>query len=160
MKRCCCCNQLKPLRWFSKKSGGYYQCYCKKCASALYRARYRRNKKKYVDRTEAWRRQRRAETRNKLLAYFEKHPCVDCGEKDPIVLDFDHVRGTKSCNVSTLVYKAVVWDAVLAEIEKCEVRCANCHRRKTAKELGYWICPVTERVNGAVCKTDEQGATP
>lgn len=55
--------------------------------------------------------------------------CVDCGERDPIVLDFDHVRGRKVRNVGMMYSSSTA--ALLAEIAKCEVRCANCHRRAT-----------------------------
>jgi hypothetical protein len=57
--------------------------------------------------------------------------CVDCGETDPLVLDFDHV-GDKNRNVSTLVYIEAGIDRLQSEIDECEVRCANCHRRQTA----------------------------
>lgn len=75
---------------------------------------------------------------SKVRNYLADHPCVDCGESDPVVLDFDHVRGEKGDNVSRLVSHGHSWAAVRAEIEKCNVRCANCHRRKTAKELGFY----------------------
>ena len=68
------------------------------------------------------------------LAYLLDHPCVDCGEDDPIVLEFDHLRD-KRVNVSALANSAVPFDRVLAEIEKCEVVCANCHRRRTCTRL-------------------------
>lgn len=58
--------------------------------------------------------------------------CVDCGYCDsPVALDFDHVTGKKVANVSSLVRRARA--QVDAEIAKCEVRCANCHRIKTAE---------------------------
>jgi hypothetical protein len=56
---------------------------------------------------------------------------VDCGESDPIVLEFDHIRGKKVGDVSTLAGQAFSWHKLSAEIAKCEVRCANCHRRRT-----------------------------
>jgi hypothetical protein len=62
-----------------------------------------------------------------------KHPCIDCGETDPVVLDFDHVRGIKRKAVALMI-KDFSWENIQLEIEKCEVRCANCHRRKTSKE--------------------------
>jgi cytochrome c551/c552 len=40
--------------------------------------------------------------------------------------------------VSRLVHTAVSWELVAAEIAKCEVRCANCHRRRTAAVGGYY----------------------
>lgn len=87
---------------------------------------------------------RRFATRMKVLAYLKEHPCVDCGENDPIVLEFDHVRD-KLLPVSVLVNNRVSWDMIMAEIEKCEVRCANCHRRKTTRELKWWRdCEVEE----------------
>jgi transposase len=54
--------------------------------------------------------------------------CVDCGyDANPLALDFDHVRGEKKILVSFAKSKA----QADAEIEKCEVRCSNCHRIKT-----------------------------
>jgi hypothetical protein len=57
--------------------------------------------------------------------------CVDCGEKDLRVLDFDHVRGTKTFNIGRGKNGSKTIRAIYAEIDKCEVRCANCHRRIT-----------------------------
>jgi hypothetical protein len=59
------------------------------------------------------------------------HPCVDCREDDIIVLEFDHVRGSKRKELSRLVNAGASVASLLAEVEKCEVRCANCHRRVT-----------------------------
>lgn len=72
----------------------------------------------------------------KLYDYLEHHPCVDCGENDPVVLEFDHVRGVKSYNVTSLGWRLCSWDTLMREIAKCEVRCANCHRRQTAERMG------------------------
>lgn len=65
--------------------------------------------------------------------YLKEHPCIDCGEQDIIVLDFDHVVGQKRYNVSRMQSMAVSLSALKKEIAKCEVRCANCHRRITHK---------------------------
>lgn len=59
--------------------------------------------------------------------------CVDCGETDPVVLDFDHVSGRKSAGVSRMRTSSL--PKLLTEIAKCEVRCANCHRRVTTQRL-------------------------
>jgi hypothetical protein len=59
--------------------------------------------------------------------------CIDCGfNAHPAALEFDHVRGEKLGNVSTIRNRA--WHLVLAEIAKCDVRCSNCHRIKTAED--------------------------
>lgn len=73
-----------------------------------------------------------------LWGYLEKHPCVDCGETDPMVLQFDHVRGSKSFNVSNAVSGQYSLNRISEEITKCDIRCANCHVRKTALELGFY----------------------
>lgn len=73
----------------------------------------------------------RDERRQYVRDYLESHPCVDCGETDPIVLEFDHVRGDKSANVSRIANNTCSVERLQAEIDKCEVRCANCHRRAT-----------------------------
>lgn len=79
-----------------------------------------------------------ADLRAKVSNYLKEHPCVDCDEKDIVVLEFDHIDSTtKIDNVSTMITNRVSWSKILKEINKCEVRCANCHRRKTAKQFGY-----------------------
>jgi hypothetical protein len=65
------------------------------------------------------------------------HPCVDCGESDPLVLEFDH-REDKRAQIVDLMRNHAQWSDVLKEIEKCDVRCANCHRRRTAKVRGHY----------------------
>ncbi len=60
--------------------------------------------------------------------YLLNHPCVDCGNSDIRVLDFDHVKGNKVNNISNLVRNATSLNNIISEIEKCEIRCANCHR--------------------------------
>ena len=66
--------------------------------------------------------------------------CVDCGERDLVVLDLDHVRGQKLMNVSKMFSAPL--DRLIAEIAKCETRCSNCHRRATAHrraETKQWV---------------------
>jgi uncharacterized protein YbaR (Trm112 family) len=76
--------------------------------------------------------------RKRAFLYLLAHPCQDCGEKDPVVLEFDHVSGEKSSAITDMVRGgAYRWDTIAAEIEKCVVRCANCHRRRTAIQLGF-----------------------
>ncbi len=79
----------------------------------------------------------RTQQRELLLAYLATHPCVDCGERDVVCLEFDHVSGEKVRNIANMIGE-YSWTTIEAEIAKCEVRCANCHRRKTAKQHGYW----------------------
>jgi hypothetical protein len=73
--------------------------------------------------------------------------CVDCGEHDPVVLDFDH-RHDKRGSVAALAYHC--GEATLdREIAKCDVRCANCHRMRTlvsggaARAQGHWAAGLT-----------------
>jgi hypothetical protein len=64
-----------------------------------------------------------------ILDFLRDHPCADCGEEDPIVLEFDHLAD-KEFDISQ-GHVDHAWERVLAEIAKCEVVCANCHRRRT-----------------------------
>lgn len=72
-----------------------------------------------------------------LLDYLKSHPCVDCGESDPLVLQFDHIYDKRG-NVSRLLSNKNNIASIKKEIKKCVVRCANCHMRKTAKEQNWY----------------------
>jgi len=75
----------------------------------------------------------------KLFDYLSTKSCVDCGEKDPVVLDFDHKDPrTKFKTVARMRAGHYSWESVYAEIVKCEVRCSNCHRRKSYVQFGYF----------------------
>jgi hypothetical protein len=95
------------------------------------RAHYEANKAAYKRRARRWTAKTILENRRRVDAYLQSHPCVDCGESDYVVLEFDHVRGRKRLEVSTLANRGCAWRTIQAEIDKCEVRCANCHRRQT-----------------------------
>lgn len=69
--------------------------------------------------------------------YLATHPCVDCREPSVVVLEFDHV-GKKRATVAKLVQREHSLDSIRREIGECEVRCANCHRRKTCRTLGHF----------------------
>jgi hypothetical protein len=74
-------------------------------------ARVRRNDARYE-----------AEKRSWIMAYLTEHPCVDCGENDREVLDFDHVRGEKTAAVSAFVRGGYSLAKLVAEVDLCEVR--------------------------------------
>lgn len=91
---------------------------------------YQKNKDYYIKRNK----ERKALLRDKANIYKSEKGCKDCGEKDYEVLDFDHLNDKKD-NVSNLIMRGQSWDNILKEIEKCEVVCSNCHRKRTAKRL-------------------------
>ena len=139
LRRCIWCNALKPLSAFAfrSKALGTRQSHCRACHAAYRRSHYLRNRPEYIAREVDRTRRRRTENRRLLRAYLRSHPCVDCGESDIVTLQFDHRdRATKRQDVALLVI-AKPWSVVSAEIERCDVRCANCHRRRTASQLRW-----------------------
>lgn len=78
---------------------------------------------------------RRNKNRAYVLEYLSTHFCVDCGETDPIVLEFDHVRD-KDKKISDLINYS--HNRLKEEILKCEVRCSNCHKIRTATQQGWY----------------------
>lgn len=88
------------------------------------------NKDRRRETVQANRKRRRLENIAKVNELKESSGCQDCGEKDPIVLEFDHLED-KVSDVCTLVYHGWSWERVWKEIQKCDVVCANCHRRRT-----------------------------
>ncbi|HVV38681.1 MAG TPA: hypothetical protein VHC63_18885 [Acidimicrobiales bacterium] len=137
MKRCSRCGEEKPLTEFSwkDKEKGWRKSHCKACVRMKSRAHYASNKTSYAARIRRYKRRKRADRLDFLVRYLETHPCVDCGETDPLVLEFDHLRDKRFNIGGEFLWRT--WDEVLTELDKCEVRCANCHRRRTAARGGF-----------------------
>lgn len=67
--------------------------------------------------------------------YKLAHPCR-CGESRPQCLEFHHLDpATKSDEVMHFARYSHSWSKIQAEIAKCEVVCANCHKAKHFDEL-------------------------
>ena len=95
-----------------------------------------------------------------IRAYLETHPCIDCGEDDWVVLEFDHVRGEKyqagrrKMGVAQLACDGYKLETIIAEIEKCDVRCRNCHARITyQRHDGCWRNMEAEMESSALIRT-------
>lgn len=74
-------------------------------------------------------------SKRKIYQEAKARPCTDCGVQFAFcAMDFDHVRGPKLFDVS--LNSGYTHEQLLAEIEKCEVVCSNCHRVRTAKRKG------------------------
>jgi hypothetical protein len=130
-KLCGSCGRDLPVAAFSRAGAGL-QHWCREC----FRDYFRRRGDAHRRQVEASRRRRVAAAREFMAGYLRTHHCVDCGEPDPRVLDFDHV-GAKHELVSALVARGAPQARIESEIAVCEVRCANCHRRVTARRAGW-----------------------
>lgn len=142
MKKICPgCNQERDIeedfRW-KYKDRGIRQRWCKYCQAEANKVHYQNNKQDYLNRAHIRNARVNTENKQKLYAYLSEHPCIDCGETDVRVLEFDHVRGNKSANIARYLNNAISWSTIEAEIAKCEVRCANCHRLKTLERGRWW----------------------
>lgn len=151
-KVCNICKKEKPLEQYSwrNKKKGIKHGHCKDCHREYRHQHYRDNQEKYIEMARLWDEENKIEylntNRRYVLEYLLKHPCVDCGEKNPLVLEFDHVRGKKLYTISEMLDSVYSLENIKREIAKCEVRCANCHRRKTAKDWDWKILSVIEEL--------------
>ena len=126
-RRCSRCDRSLPLSSFNRD-----QWWCREC----FRHYYRERAEHHRQRANALKRRRVAEAQAFVLDVLRRAPCADCGERDPVVLEFDHV-GPKQAHVATLVMHGVRLPRLAGEIERCEVVCACCHRRRTARRAGW-----------------------
>ena len=95
----------------------------------------------YKNREDLYKAQKRhrIKVRKMLLEFLSVKSCIDCGENDPIVLEFDHKRLNKKFKqVSDMLSGHYSWSSILKEIKKCDIRCANCHRRKTYLQFEHF----------------------
>jgi hypothetical protein len=149
MKLCRACGATKPIDEFSimYKRTGARRADCRVCCNLLKQKWQRENGKdayqRYKAGSAAWKWKHMhvvRDTVNKL----KSEPCTDCGNRfNPWVMDFDHLDGkTKIGNVATMIRQARPLAAILEEISKCELVCANCHRNRTyQRQERHWYEP-------------------
>ena len=138
------CYEILPIEKFpwKNKSKGLRHHACSSC-------RYKSEVRRYNKNPEAKQRRdvqkrahhgpymlaRRVHLRSIINEIKLNSGCVDCeGTFPPPALEFDHVRGTKKYGISVMMSNAMPLDTILKEIEKCEVRCAPCHRTRHKNE--------------------------
>lgn len=139
--QCPKCKEWKSRRDFHKctDNDNGLQVYCKLCRKKIDKLRHEEissdpdKKQKKKDQIKS----RKDDVRYKIICYLQEHPCISCGEKDPTVLTFDHIQD-KKFNISDAIGRSYCWDKIYKEIEKCEVRCSNCHARKNSKLFNFY----------------------
>lgn len=137
-RRCGRCGLDLSLTSFNRHPKGH-QWWCRDCYRAYFRARGQLHR----DQSRGALIRRREEARAYVDDYLKRHPCLDCGNSDPLVLEFDHV-GVKHADLALLVAEGAARGRIEREIANCEVVCVNCHRIRTASRGDSWrLDPMT-----------------
>ena len=139
-KQCVACGEFKnetEFPWWSETEGRSRGT-CRACKSQQQKKWYSKKRETHIANVKSNIEQARTEAHQFVRNYLSTHPCIDCGEANPIVLEFDHVRGQKRLTISQLCARGYTIEVIAVEIDKCVVRCGNCHRRKTSAEKGWF----------------------
>lgn len=138
MKICSICKDPKEGTEFPKKSSSKdgLTSACKICTNENNRKSY---KKRDKGKSKLRNKKKIKVARQYCYNYLLSHTCITCKESDPIVLEFNHIDPTTKVNsISSMVQKGASPKALEEEISKCNIMCANCHRRHTAYQFGYY----------------------
>jgi len=139
-KICTKCNIEKDEQDFRirNKSKNKRSCWCKSCFSLYEREKWKNSptvRSRHNDQLNS----RRIRNSQYVWDFLKLHPCVDCGNSNPIVLEFDHRNpNDKSYNICDLTFNASNIDLLKIEIDKCDVVCSNCHKIRTAKQFDFY----------------------
>lgn len=112
--------------------------YCSECSKNYRKSYYDGHRKEAIEYSLKSTKRRKIESQQFIWDYLLENPCVVCKESDPIVLEFDHRDpSNKISSVSDMVNDKLSIKKIKNEIEKCDVLCSNCHKRKTAIQYGW-----------------------
>jgi hypothetical protein len=138
-KKCTICKRCKFIKDFNKKksSSDGHQPHCRECNRKSSRTYYHSNRKHHKKVTIERHKKQRNMLQKYVYDFLKVHSCVDCPENDPCCLDFDHQRDKKEL-ISKMVSAGVALSTLIEEMNKCVVRCSNCHRKKTAKDFNWY----------------------
>lgn len=139
MKTCSVCLEVKDLSEFPISNGKPLS-KCRQCKRLYDNEYHLLTNETRLSRKSDNRKLIIERNRNYVWEYLSTHPCILCGESDIVVLEFDHIEPKlKFKEISMLITQCFAIDIIKKEIQKCNVLCANCHRRKTATQLGWAI---------------------
>lgn len=148
MQTCSKCGVDKPFTdyYFRDRTNGILHKQCKDCykerRATNYREHYQKYKLLYRLRARDRRKKTRHDLQTKMLSYLSGKSCLVCGESDPIVLEFDHINPSeKSFGIAGGIRLGYSWEKIVSEIEKCRILCANCHKKQTASQFGWYKLP-------------------
>ena len=136
---CTICRSRRENSEFNRKSASPHglQNVCRDCNRAQARDYYARNREAHVRIIMQRKTEQRRVAIGVVADHLLTHACVDCGEDDVRVLDFDHRVGAgKEADVMRLVQHGYSLSRIMAEIAKCDVRCRNCHAKVTYERMG------------------------
>ena len=140
MKSCSKCHQEKPATEYLRRPnrrGDKYYSRCLSCRAEDSRAYRLAFPNVLKERDKA----KRLKRRYMVIKYLIERKCVDCGMADPRCLEFDHIkeRGRKLFTIGHEISHTKPMEVIFKEMRKCETRCANCHRIKTAeRNPSHW----------------------
>lgn len=129
-KICSHCNEEKSFDEYHKdctSTDGFCR-KCKKCTREYRQNYYHENRNKEISLARIYTDNRRKNIRNFFKDYLVGCECIDCGETNRNLLEFDHVRGDKLFTISEAKRGAYTDEKIMDEVKKCEIRCCNCHR--------------------------------
>lgn len=145
MKVCTKCMEEKGLSDFFVKDrkAGRLHSQCKDCykehRKAFYAEHYEKYKLLYQKRAKIRRETLRTEFRENIIHYLKDKSCTICGESDIRTLEFDHLNPSeKLFNISQSVRLGYGWPKIVAELKKCRILCANCHKKHTAIQANWY----------------------
>ena len=113
VKKCCSCGEIKEKKEFYKKTGNSLQSYCKICLLEFQKNRWIERKKEAI--------------------IYKGSKCIECGLSYPnepyVIFDFHH-SDPKSKKYDWRRMKLLGKKKLNEEIDKCELLCSNCHRKR------------------------------
>jgi len=143
----------EEFNWRSKSLGIRHPT-CKECQKPFRKNWYEGNaKERHLQQVKERKQIVREMAKEYIYQYLSTHPCVECGEKDPVVLEFHHTRD-KVMDIAAIGGAGYSLESIQAEINKCIVLCGNCHKRLSAKERGWFRRIFCATAYAARCRFD------
>lgn len=102
-----------------------YAAYCKDCTNTKNKNRYLNDKSRHLLRSKA----HQARIKFELHCLKASIGCYMCSETDPRALDFHHKNPQDKKGQILILWHNLGKQVAMEEIAKCELLCANCHRK-------------------------------